>query len=227
MTNPNTTKDTSLDPSLLAIWVSWTPAPVVAVFATTATATETVLSADTPPSFSEWDRTNGKMQSWVAFAKEWMTCMYMGHQCEVIQSWSEKLLMLSEISIKNQNRKGITKAMPLLMWMNDIDYVMDVPWLEVMSKDQMSLITERNRIFPRWYVYISSSYLTDPSGYVLTLDDFTSIYYIALYSPHWLGDIFLWEYTLHSQDEEKPYEGFPHPDFLNYPVAFRCVVKLS
>lgn len=59
------------------------------------------------------------------------------HECEVIRSGSEKLLMLSKIIEKNQDgMRDITRR----DWVNTIAQTMSIPGLTVMSREQMQSI---------------------------------------------------------------------------------------
>ena len=67
------------------------------------------------------------------------------HECEVIRSGSEKLLMLSEIIEKDRDgMRDLTRK----NWVNTISQTMNIPGLKVMSKEQMEPIQDDARIFP-------------------------------------------------------------------------------
>ena len=78
----------------------------------------------------------------------------MGHSFEMIQSGTEKLLMLSEIIRKDRDdmRDLLRKD-----WMDTIMQTMKISGLKVMSKNQMHPILDNQQIFPKGMFYLSSS----------------------------------------------------------------------
>ena len=104
--------------------------------------------------FTEADRTNGTLQAFVEQSPVWTIVKLGWHECEVIQSWSEKLLILSEIITKD--RDGM-RDISQWEWIETIISTQWVSGLKVMSQDQMGPIQNDERIFPHWMIYLSSS----------------------------------------------------------------------
>ena len=150
------------------------------------------------PSFSEWDQANGKMKDWRKSAKVWSSCTYMGHQFEVIQSWSEKLLMLSDAIMKSgDDMRKLTRG----EWMATIATSMQIVWLRVMSREQMEPIQGDTAIFSISNTYLSSSPDDSSDGFLV-----------------WIPDYSYWDDCYAGNDS--CYNGFT-------PMALRCVVALS
>lgn len=195
--NPTVPGESS-DQSLLDTWVSKTSTPVVWVVVTATTSADSILSAETPPSFSEWDQANRKMKSWVQFAQVGSKCMYMGHPFEVIKSGNKKLLMLSEIIKQDMDdMKGIS----LHWWIGTIADRMTIPGLRVMSTAEMKPISHNRDIFPHWSIYLTSSYIL--SNYVKAWDP-----------THGWWTPCNTDYAYHDSNYKNP-------------LVLRCVVKLS
>lgn len=186
-------------------WESWSLTPVETAIVSHATATDAILSTETPPSFSEWDQSNGVMKEWLEWASVGSKCSYMSHQFEVIQSWSEKLLMLLEIIPKsgtNFNRKNSTNfnSLTFQQWIDTISDTMRVPWLQVMSKTQMDPIKGNKEIFP------------DEDNYVSSLLDQNIFWAWAPASRYWINCTASVAYC---------------SNVGSYPWTIRCILELS
>ncbi len=182
-------------------WAQSTLPPVVWIVASATTAADSILSANTPPEFLEWDHANGKMKKWVEVAQVWSSCIYMGHPFEVIQSGNEKLLMLSEIIMRD---KDGMKDLIQRKWVRTISDTMNILGLKAMSKEQIDPIWYNQQIFPHWNTYLSSSLYSDSPGLS---------HNFRAWSP---------------ADSHWGYSGSSDAYYSYYsPLALRCVVELS
>jgi hypothetical protein len=183
-------------------WGAWTPAPVISVLVDKdATAVATTLSLNTPPPFSISQQMDGTIRSWLKKASAWWTCTYNGYPCEVIQSGKEKLLMLSEVILKN--RDGM-RDLTRWEWLHTIVSTMWLPGLKVMTKNQMLPLQRDRDIFPDQYAYLSSSPSYRGDNHIFVPAD---------------GDI--WSDCSMDEDYCNYY------DDPKYPIALRCILDVS
>ena len=136
-------------------WAQSTLHPLAWILVASTISTDTILSINTTPEFSEGDRTNGFLKSWLDTTKVWSKCTYMGQWFEMIQSGGKKLLMFSEIIMKSGNE--IMKHLTVSDWIQTIDTTIWIIGLKVMTKNQIKSIGANQYVFPDDNIYLSSS----------------------------------------------------------------------